>query len=277
VINGKPYRDEADRPGHACQVCDPNTSTTEWSPRDNDTICGTNPHRICCGGDCCPPDQCCSAAGLCEDCGCTIEELGGTGRAFRADNTRCGNAGDGVCCSGSCCPPGECCGAAGQCEACASGCEIDGVAYEEGARNPNNYCEICNSSRDATSWSSRDNETPCGRDAPQVCCNGVCCDEGVCCTADGTCDSGPCGCTIDDTFYPDATFNPENGCLYCAAFVNRTSWTYAGDNQLCGPFGSGSQVCCNEACCGPDECCYDGVCGPKRETICPEAEDPRPV
>ncbi len=81
-------------------------------------------------------------------------------------------------------------------------CTVGGVCYANGAVNPENVCQVCDSTRSTTAFSSRASGTSC--DDSNACtvddqCNdsGVCvgspmdCSDGIECTAD-TCSAGTC-------------------------------------------------------------------------------------
>jgi hypothetical protein len=62
VINGQVYTSGEANSSNACLICDPGTSTTQWSNVANGTSCA--PGELCSAGSCAPP--CCTLSGACE-------------------------------------------------------------------------------------------------------------------------------------------------------------------------------------------------------------------
>jgi hypothetical protein len=286
VIDGTAYEPGQTNLDHDCQVCDPVRDPFGWSPVDGQPTCGGVPNRICCNGDCCPPDQCCSPTGLCQPCGCETHEFakaagepgemgecscsigeevyapGATNPAnacevcdpdrdpaawsVAADASPCGDGSDRVCCAGACCPEEQCC-IGGACAPC--GCEIAGQEYGAGEINSANRCQVCDPDRDPFAWSPLRDDFPCAFDAPRVCCGGLCCAADQCCdAASGTCGAcEPQVCTIDGVVYQAYERNPNNECEHCDPFASTTAWSFNGFAS-CGP--TGEQFCnANGACC----------------------------
>jgi hypothetical protein len=215
TIKGKSFADGDVNPDNECEVCDPATSTTDWSPPKEPTRCATN-EGTCCGKDCCfaqccPGGLCCAGAAICGECGgdeCTI-----AGATFpegalnptstcemcnpfistvawtqRRDDELCGGDGKQFCCNGVCCASFACCNDDGICEVggnirCEKVCTVDGQTFPHSFINPANPCQECNTFTSVTAWSPRLNIFPCGDGDEQVCCNGVCCAPGICCSS----------------------------------------------------------------------------------------------
>lgn len=69
-IGGVHYAPGVTNPMHDCEICDPSQSLDSWSLAPDNSECGLTQGRACCGGNCCGPDRCCSAVGLCVFSGC---------------------------------------------------------------------------------------------------------------------------------------------------------------------------------------------------------------
>lgn len=278
-------------PDNACEMCWPYTSTSGWTPRDDNTNCETvfDPKaRFCCQGVCCEVDLCCRSDNTCGECVCTIDDIeygpghrnpendcqfcdpdqNKDGWTVGNDHLACGENSDQFCCAGACCPAGECCHSLeGTCGAEPCSCAItEGnatITYPEGTINLENRCEVCDPSESATGWSPRPDLVDCsGAPGPKSghCCQGVCCDNASenCCLSNGTC--GTCVCTIDDQEFAAAVSNPANNCQVCIPYENHTGWTTLDNGTGCG--ATLEQVCCSGICCQTGQCCNgeSGVC-----------------
>ena len=272
-IGNKPVDDGTVNPDNPCQRCNAlehNDAWTRWGTvRDGTT---------------CPPDDsgnpCLSTfIATCQDGVCVTPPL--------ADGTACGD--DRVCCGGACCAPGQCCVGvtcqACQCDDggenlrkgrrnraaanadCDPACTIDGQTYPDGAANPANPCEVCDSAQDPSAWSPAPFLTKCGANLDQICCHGACCPDGECCRPGfdfcsvewcGIVDpcpylDGPCGCTIDGQFSAHQAVNPTNECEWCDAYWSTDAWTSRPSHVRCGPFAD--RFCCEGVCCETGACC----------------------
>ncbi|HEY7031957.1 MAG TPA: hypothetical protein VH482_11540, partial [Thermomicrobiales bacterium] len=281
-------------PDNECELCDPTEDPLDWTPLAGDAPCGANGDQVCCEGICCDSGLCCTL-GLCGPCGCQIGGKSyGEGAVNpdnpcqvcdpvldqfswspAADDTSCGTIQ--VCCGGTCCGPNERCGLGGSCEQSNNGCAIGGVTYPAGMENPTNSCAVCDPSQSRTDWSPVPDNTACGANGDQICCNGVCCRRGMCCTG-GHCDvefchdpcvqdPDSCQCVIEGTTYANGTVNPNNPCQYCEWHNSPSSWTNVRDDSPCG--ANGQQYCCRGVCCADGECCTnDGACATGGSTVC---------
>jgi hypothetical protein len=277
-IDGEDYAADTINPEHDCQVCDPDRSTTAWSPVDGDTACGGVPGRVCCNGECCSPTECCIPTGACEECGAHCR-IGGEdidagavnpedacqvcdperevlGWSLADDDTVCGGDLDDelVCCAGRCCGPRECCndGTCGPCR-----CEIGNGTFTDGEVNPGNKCEVCKPDKDRDDWSQQPRNAPCGLTNDRFCCAGECCPAGECCNDIGECE--PCGCVINGDPVLEDAVNPANTCQVCKPNRDRRDWTVLGDDEPCGSEAD-DRVCCGGACCPQGQCCVGGAC-----------------
>ncbi|MFT5357498.1 MAG: hypothetical protein ACI9KE_004735 [Polyangiales bacterium] len=176
-----------------------------------------------------------------------------------------------------------------------AGCLIDGDCHDEGDRNPENGCEVCDPAS-STAWSANEGATCddglfCTTD--DVCTGTTCggsardCSDGVACTGDETCDeaAGVCargtstcvgselcdtiadscvasctGCAIEGSCYGDGQRNPANPCSVCDAAASQTDWS-PNDGASCddGLFCTTMDVCTDTTCGGGPRACGDGV------------------
>jgi len=188
---------------------------------------------------------------------------------------------------------GECktgfeCSANGECIPTCGGCDIDGVCYETGMKNPRNGCEVCSPANSTSAWSP-DNGAVC--DDGKFCtvsdkcvdkeCQGETrsCDDGreitadTCSDTDAQCDSSckceapqvcdfaddNCGdhcadnqCNIDEVCYDDGYRRATNPCQVCDVKKNPTAWS-VDVGYVCGS-NSGN------ACLGQNTCDASGEC-----------------
>ncbi|MDD5309140.1 MAG: hypothetical protein PHU25_17645 [Deltaproteobacteria bacterium] len=108
-----------------------------------------------------------------------------------------------------------------------SQCNINGTLYADGAANPANGCQRCDTATSATSWTSN--------------ADGSTCSGGLC--HSGTCSSNEC--FINGTWHADGS--PTTGCTYCSASSSRTAWT----NRASGyDGGCGTSSCAMDTCVG---------------------------
>ena len=108
-------------------------------------------------------------------------------------------------------------------------CAIDAACWGNGAFNPNNACQVCNSGTSTSAWSQ----------APNTCLiNGQCYPNGavnpnnacqVCDVTQGASAWSVAGntCTIGGTCYASGAANPQNACEICAPSQSTTAWTQA--------------------------------------------------
>ncbi len=134
------------------------------------------------------------------------------------------NADEGTSCSG-----GKYCNSG----ACKTGCFISGAFYAEGAANPANACQTCQTSFAVTSWTTAVNGASCG--TGQVCSGGIC----------------QAGCWINGALVGSGTINTTNACQICKPASSTTTWSSNTDGTSC---GSG-QICGSGSC---QAACYVG-------------------
>ena len=212
LVGGIDYTTKAPNPNNACQTCQPDESTSGWSPVADGSGCVNG--QVCAGGACgtscdvggwstrrARPDP----ANACESC-----EPGVSATAWTSDAI------------GTSCGPSEVCDGT----TCAAGCFIDGTAYPSGAANPANGCERCVPGSSTTAWTTSADGSTCG--AGRIC-------SASSCTA---------GCFVGGSFYAPGAANPVNACETCQPIASSTAWTAAAIGASCG----GGQVCSATSC-----------------------------
>jgi len=180
-------------------------------------------------------------------------------------------------------------------------CFINGTFYDDGDKNPNNTCEICDISSSTTSWtadtSAQGNScTPSDQciDPNTATCdsNGNCtgqpktCDDGLVCTSDSCDSSTGCvftvqnGCAIDGSCFAAGATNPNNDCEECIPSQAEKSWSPKPSNATCdnGQFCTVDDTCDGAGNCvaGDPRDCSDtiGVNGTCADSVrCNEARD----
>ncbi len=247
LIAGVFYAPSDANPQSACLVCDPDLDAFGWTVD-------------CPDGEACEDGVCVPGGGA---DGCNIDGTTHLDGAINPDNA-CEHCDSTVSTTdwsprpaGTPCEEGGACDGAGVCLPPGPGddCTIDGQGYSEGAVNPDNACEHCDSTVSTTDWSPR----PAG----------TTCEEGGACDGAGVCvPPGPGDdCTIDGQGYSDGTVNSANPCEWCDSTVSTTSWSPRPNGQECG-----SSTCDNWSGCDV-ECgtgsrsrncvshiCENGVC-----------------
>jgi hypothetical protein len=138
-------------------------------------------------------------------------------------NNDAGSCSDGLSCTTDTCN-------AGQCDSVLSGgnCLIGGTCYADGAANPNDACEICDSA------------------SPN----------------DWTLDSANC-CSINGTNYADGTLNPMNDCELCNVGSDISAWSeVAFGTQCCPNAQMGSWACDGGGVCERSNGMETQICPP---------------
>jgi hypothetical protein len=162
---------------------------------------------------------------------------------------------------------------------CGNGCEIGGVEYAAGTKNPANACQICVPAQNNAGWSAVADSTACGanlycyggtctacltgsactpanpcHDGVQQCTAGSasCADTGASkpngtgCGAGKVCTSGNCqtGCFVGGAFYASGAASPASSCQTCQPSASVTSFTALSNGTSCG-----SGKVCNAGTC----------------------------
>jgi len=281
------YPEGAINSSNPCTSCQPDISTSDWSPRT--AMCDdSNP---CTVGDMCQNGACapgglrdCSAfdsASACQVGQCNVQ-TGACVASTAPDSSPCG---PGTSCSTQSCNGGSCI------EDVTAGCLISNTCYSAGATNPANACQVCTPNTSRTSWSNRTGSCDDGDTCTinDTCNAGVCqgtprdcssldstCSLGVCDTtgscvaqprnqgmvcspslicASNNCNNGSCvqtiteGCLIGNTCYIDGDLRPGNPCQVCDSSVSQTNWT-----------NRNSGICNDGNNCTTGDSCSNGVC-----------------
>ena len=112
-------------------------------------------------------------------------------------------------------------------------CVIGGTSYANGAANPANACQTCQTAYALTSWTVSAHGASCG--TGQVC-------------SGGTCQSG---CWIEGALVGSGTTNSSNVCQICKPATSTSGWSNNIDGTSCG-----SGQICSAGTCQPG--CYVG-------------------
>jgi len=136
---------------------------------------------------------------------------------------------------------GTSCGSGQFCDAgtCKAGCFISGAYYANGAANPANACQTCQTAYALTSWTTSTNGMSCG--TGQVC-------------SGGTCQSG---CWIDGALVGSGTTNASNACQSCKPATSTSEWSSNTDGKSCGTgrtCAAGKCQCTAGTDCGTSGC-----------------------
>ncbi|MGC4118594.1 MAG: hypothetical protein QM765_29360 [Myxococcales bacterium] len=211
-IAGKFYAAGATSPANACQSCQPDLATTQFTDRADGAACSDG--QVCSAGKCRP--------------GCFIG-----GKPYSADALNPNNAcqscqpakstthwsdlDDGVDCGTSkLCAQGSCQGV----------CVVGSKTWPANSPNPLNACQACLPAQSTDDWSTLADGAPCG--------SGVLCELGSCVAA----------CYLAGTFFAKDAPNPDNTCQACKPSLSTTAWTNL-DGQACGEAGN---LCSSGAC-----------------------------
>lgn len=261
--------------------CDnPNTCDSQGQCVDNfepvGTACGSASNT-----DCTDPDTC-NGAGVClvnhapNATPCSSGNFCTVGEACL--NGVCGGGISRDCNDGLTCTADSCDEALDRCvnEVVAGFCLIDGVCRVNGAGNPGNACQFCNSSANPTGWSNRPAGAACGSSMDTDCDNPDACDgNGICltnhepddapCTTDGNdctrdvCDSGICVHVPEPigTACGDPTNNPPCNLADTCNGQGTCLPNLAPNNTPCsdGLFCNGAEVCRGGVCSAGEAPC----------------------
>jgi hypothetical protein len=254
IIDGSCIPDGTASTTNSCLVCDPLSSSTDWTIRVN---------ASCDDGDFCTENDSCNALAQCEGTDVQCDDEPGTCGANRScdpANGQCieqfpGNST--TCDDGEACTNADRCDGAGGCsgtpivcndnltctvDTCNGGiceyalsssyCKIDNTCVLDGTSNSSNVCQYCNRASDAYNWSPKPNTVKCTDDGEF--CNGdeYCNGSGQCEGQGNPCSgiSGACAvATCDETnntCYRPATYI----CEYDVTEYNCTASNTCGAN-----------------------------------------------
>jgi hypothetical protein len=247
LIAGICYAGGAFNPADACLICDPTLGSQVWSVATG---------RACDDGLFCTIDDACNGAAECR------------GRPRVCDDLL-------SCTSDHCNETANACESPQQTDTCL----IGDLCYGSGLVNPENACEVCDASADATGWTPLEGV---GCDDDLFCTVNDACDEtGACtgaaraCDDDDTCTLDSCAedlarcehaatetsCLIDQACVADGVANPANGCLGCDPATSTSAWTaLAGEACDDGLFCTLGDTCSSSgACAGAQNPCDDDL------------------
>jgi len=211
-IDGLVRAPAATDPNNGCRSCQPATSTTAWTSRNDGSSCGNG--QLCQAGAC--------------GSGCSIGGTSYASGALNPSNT-CSSCQPATSTTaftplsdGTSCGAGQVCSTA----ACRAGCFIAGAFVAGGALNPTNPCQSCQPATSTSGWTAVGDGAACG--SGRV-CSAVACQS---------------GCFIAGGFFASGALNPSNACVSCQPATSTTAFTPLSDGASC---GSG-QVCSAASC-----------------------------
>ena len=225
--------------GETCAVCPEGTVCVEHSccvPDCGGKLCGDDGCGGTCG-ECVEPFDCVDNWCVCQP-DCAGKECGDDGCLGQ-----CGQCNDALFCTEDVCQEGAC-----SFSLLDNHCLVEGNCVNEGAKNPANLCEFCNSLSPA-SWSSFPPGSTCG--PGMQCISGQCCDPVANCKdkecGPGTC-AGSCGNCLLGSECADGVCHQKD-----------CEWDCAG--KECGEDGCGGNcgTCDDGQLCSIDSC-DAGVC-----------------
>jgi len=242
LIGGQCYS-AGPKPGNPCLVCNPSLDPRDWTPASTATAC--NDQSACSTDDHCDGQGACVGDTSCDDgIACTLDVCGVSG------------------CSHSGIPSGW--------------CRIGGTCYQNGAANPANACQRCDSGS-PTAWTNEPTTKACDDNngcSPVSYCNGAgacvgdtSCNDGVSCT-DDVCLSlygskfcvNPVAsgkCRIDGQCYSTGQTQSGNICYRCdpSGSGGTTDWSYNNGASCTDGYGlcTSNDVCTNGVCQGTFE------------------------
>ena len=269
LIGGVCYSSGQLNPLNDCQSCQ--SGATSWTNLSSATSCASD--GLSCTSDLCNGAGTCKhtllanrclISGACysdatknpvNDCQSCQSAASTSAWSNLSSATTC--ATDGLSCTS------DLCNGSGSCtHSLQSGaCLISGACYANGASNPVNGCQQCQSAATASAWSNASNSTACTSD-------------GISCTNDLCNGSGACAhplqasaCLIGGACYASGALNPTNSCQSCQPGTSTSAWTTAANNTGCTDDGISctSDLCVAGTCTHalqPASCLIGGACYP---------------
>jgi hypothetical protein len=256
LIGGACKSNGTTHPTNDCLKCDSSQSTSGWSPGNQGATCMTDNN------------------------GCT-EQSCNNGNCQANPGTPCMD--DGLVCTETCTSTGT---SSYLCNELKSGyCLIGGVCYSNGAQNPANPCQKCDSSANAQGWTASASGAQCDGDGDgctvEECQGGACvqtlsivCIDALECEDDTCVSTGAytyvCPnplldgwCLINGTCYADGEDSTTNECVECKSGLDPNGWSPKDDCSTCGegetPAGCPTAGFCIWGSChhtfGHDEIC----------------------
>ncbi len=187
---------------NACEACEPASSTTGWTTRNDGASCGNA--QVCQNGAC--------------GSGCFIDGVSYATGAINPANV-CQSCAPGTSTSTwSAGADGVACGAGQVCStgSCTAGCFIANAFIDAGALNALNACERCDITNSTTNWSVLAEGASCGAG---VCASDVCVGK----------------CFIDGGFVDAGTSDPSNLCRACRPAISTSDYSQLGVATLLTP------------------------------------------
>ncbi|MHB1846624.1 MAG: FG-GAP repeat domain-containing protein, partial [Deltaproteobacteria bacterium] len=222
-------------PTNSCQLCEPASSTSAWTP-----VTGAPPTGGTCGaGQVCDTGACtagCYIGGAFVAPG-TLESGNSCQACDPGQATLAYSPVTGPAPAGGACPTGDVCDQG----SCQPGCYVSGSYYQVNAASPTNSCETC---QNATSTSQFEPFTGL---APS----------GGTCSAGQICNAGACqaGCYIASTVVAPSAQQSGDSCEQCVPASSTSGWTALTGLPPDGGTCASDQVCDNGACTNG---CYIG-------------------
>ncbi|MFH1523066.1 MAG: hypothetical protein ABIE43_04600 [Patescibacteria group bacterium] len=288
---------------NSCSHCDPDSNLRDWSETATGGTC-TLPNSstgTCASGTCvcdnnpdCDDTEFCNGSGLCISGSCSQD-----GNPCIATNQYCSEGSDacyGCINDSACSSPTPACRTSDytcvqctstnltQCndglvcttEGCSSNsctntlnagyCLIGGVCYANGAVNPGNQCQKCDTSVSTGAWSNKDATVSCNADSSGCTVNDTCNGLGACvagsapnCNDSNVCTDDSCTSTGINTYSCTNT----NNTVSCN---DSNSCTYT--DTCSGGSCAGTAYSCNDSnVCTDDSCDGDGTCTNTNNTV----------
>jgi len=259
-IEGALVEAGAENPANECLWCNPTASASGWSAKAKGTACADD--GLSCTSDVCdgagqcdhPVSEGCLIEGVCvadresqpgKDCYECNARYATDGYSPKPDGENCET--NGMCDGGGTCWPRP-----------AGNCTIAGVEYANGAVNPANECEHCDSFVNPEGWANKARGAACG-------------DDGLSCTSSACDGAGSCstkvlvGCLIEGACVTDGANDPSNDCMECNPAKSQTSYVSKTAGSVCEDDGNPStqDLCDGAGTCehteGRGYCVIDGA------------------
>ncbi len=225
-IGGSFYSSLAPNPSNSCEICQPSSSTTAFSPSTGPAPAG----GTCGAGQVCNAGSCtsgCYLGGAFVAPGAT-EPGAGCQACVPSQSTLAWSAVTGLAPSGAC-PAGDVCDQG----SCQTGCFIGGSFFPNLATNPSNSCEICQPSSSTAAFPPATGPAPTG---------------GTCGAAQ-VCNAGSCatGCYLGGAFVAPGATQSGAACQACMPTQSTLAWS-----SVTGPAPTGG--------CPAGDVCNQGSC-----------------
>ena len=260
---------------HETGVCNTTSGQCEYANKNNGTACDDGNANT--GNDACTD-------GVCLGSGCTCSGNNTCCDGCFPINNGSACTDDGVACTGDVCGNGVCTHPVNT-----GSCRINEVCINDGAANPDNACQYCDSVFSSQAWRNRADATACDDDnactRTDTCQSGQCvggnevqCDDPAPCKQAGVCDTdtGQCsyanmnnGAICDDSnacTQTDTCFNGTcegSDAVVCQAMdtCHLAGVCQPADGTCTNPVQNDGVVCDDADVCTMNDQCTAGVCG----------------